>query len=105
MTPDGSEQHGTTPNPGSIATDTRVLSQKFVDEVSPRSGRKRVVRRKIEWSAVLPQIHALEPKGNLAVVNPQRRMGCAALMPEYLFELVLDLPGELEISRTLEDAA
>ena len=28
-----------------------------------------------------------ESKGKLAIVNPQRRIGCAALMPECLFRL------------------
>jgi hypothetical protein len=27
----------------------------------------------------------LESKGKLAIVNPQRRMGCAALVPEHSF--------------------
>jgi hypothetical protein len=34
---------------------------------------------------VLPQIRALESKGKLAIVNPQRCIGCAALMPQCLF--------------------
>jgi hypothetical protein len=38
-------------------------------------------------SAVLLQIRAFESKGKLAIVNPQRRMGCAALIPEYSFTL------------------
>jgi hypothetical protein len=38
-------------------------------------------------SAVLPQIRAFESKGKLAIVNPQRRMDCTALMPEYSFTL------------------
>jgi hypothetical protein len=38
-------------------------------------------------SAVLPQIRAFESKGKLAIVNPQQRIGCAALMPEYSFTL------------------
>jgi hypothetical protein len=29
---------------------------------------------------VLPQIRVFESKGKLAIVKPQRRMGCAALM-------------------------
>jgi hypothetical protein len=37
--------------------------------------------------AILPQIRAFESKGKLAIVNPQRRVGCAALMPEYSFAL------------------
>jgi len=38
-------------------------------------------------SAVLPQIRASESKGKLtrSVVNPQRRIGCAALMTEHSF--------------------
>jgi hypothetical protein len=40
-----------------------------------------------EQLTVLTQIRACEPKGKLAIVNPQRRMGCAALMPEYSFTL------------------
>jgi hypothetical protein len=34
-------------------------------------------------STVLPQIRAFESKGKLPIVNPQRRTGCAALMPQY----------------------
>jgi hypothetical protein len=30
-------------------------------------------------------MRAFESKGKLAIVNPQRRMGCAALMPQYSF--------------------
>jgi len=30
---------------------------------------------------------AFESKGKLAIVNPQRRICCAALMPEYSFTL------------------
>jgi hypothetical protein len=33
--------------------------------------------------AVLPQIRAFEAKGKLAILNPQRRLGCAALVPQY----------------------
>ena len=36
-------------------------------------------------SVVLPQTCAFESKGKLAIVNQERRMGCAALMPEYSF--------------------
>jgi hypothetical protein len=36
---------------------------------------------------VLPQIRAFESKGKLVIVNPQRRLGCAALIPEYSFTL------------------
>jgi len=35
-------------------------------------------------SAVLPQIRAFESKGKLAIVNPQRRMGSAALIQARL---------------------
>jgi hypothetical protein len=38
-------------------------------------------------SAVLPQIRAFEFEDKLAIVNPQRRIGCAALIPEYSFTL------------------
>jgi hypothetical protein len=38
-------------------------------------------------SALLPHIRASESKGKLAIVNPQRRNGCAALRPEYSFTL------------------
>ena len=43
------------------------------------------IRRGKCSSVVLPQIRAFEPKGKLAVVNPQRRIGCAPLMPQYWF--------------------
>jgi hypothetical protein len=51
-------------------------------------------------SAVLPQIRALESNGKLAIVSPQRRTGCAALMPEHSFtrehcEAALDFHDEV----------
>ena len=51
-------------------------SEKHVVRVAPRC-----------IGAVLPQIRASESKGKPAIVNPQRPMGCAALMPEYSFTL------------------
>jgi hypothetical protein len=33
----------------------------------------------------LPEIRAFEFKGKLTIVNPQRRMGCTALVPGYSF--------------------
>ena len=37
--------------------------------------------------AAPPQICAFESKGKLAILNPQRHVGCAALVPEYSFTL------------------
>jgi len=36
-------------------------------------------------SAVLPQIRTFESNGKPAIVNPQRRIGCATPMPEHSF--------------------
>jgi len=51
-------------------------------------------------SAVLPQIRAFESNGKLAIGNPQRRVCCAAFMPEHSFtrehcEAALDFHDEV----------
>jgi hypothetical protein len=50
---------------------------------------RRAGGRAVRYSfpSLYPQIGGFESKGKLAIVNPPRRMGCAALMPEYSFTL------------------